>query len=72
MSVLSRDLKDGLNIAVTEANLTGLAVDRPQARVSANHAVLTLAKDGIMPTDRRVILRFERVGRVCASLRDGA
>jgi hypothetical protein len=68
---LTEEHRDGLNVALNEADLLGFDVDPERRIASATFRVLTLPEVGPVPDDRRVQFLFRPVGRVAASLRDG-
>jgi hypothetical protein len=69
---LSDEQRSGLGVALNEADFLGLEVD-PQRRIAAaTFRILTLPTEGSTPSDRRVQILFRPVGRVVASLRNGA
>lgn len=68
---LDADQKEGLNIALNEATLLGVEVNREKRSAGATFSVLTLPPEGPPPDDRRVLLLFQPVGRLAASLRLG-
>ena len=68
---LADDQKRGLGAALEEAVLLGVEVDADLRCAAATFSVLTLPEHGPAPEDPRVQFRFERVGRVAASLRSG-
>jgi hypothetical protein len=69
--VLSRDLVDGLNVALNESQLLDVDVDRSRRTADVSFRVLTLTPDGAEPPDRVVRFRLQDVWRVVASLRRG-
>jgi hypothetical protein len=62
------DDTNGLNVALNEATLLGLEVDRSRRLAGATFAVLSLPESGEVPSDRRVQMLFVNVGRVAARL----
>ena len=67
---LTKEQRDGLGVALNEASLLGVEVD-PERRVAgATFEVFSLPKEGSAPSDGRVLLVFQPVGRVAASLRN--
>jgi len=69
---LSAEQRDGLGVALNEADLLGLEVDEQRRVAAATFRTLQLSVDGSEPEDRRVQFLFRPVGRVVASLRNGA
>ena len=68
---LTDEQKHALGAALEEATLLGVEVDADMRSAAATFSVLTLPEHGPAPADPRVQFRFERVGRVAASLRLG-
>jgi hypothetical protein len=72
MMELDEDQRSSLGVALNEADLLGFEVD-PKTRVAAaTFRILTLPEEGRPPEDPRVQFLFRPVGRVAASLRNGA
>lgn len=61
-----------LGVAINEASLLGVEVDAEQRAAGVTLSVLTLPPSGPAPADPRVQFVFQPVGRVIASLRNGA
>ena len=68
---LSSEDRAALGVALEEATLLGVEVDRGTRRAAITFAVLSLPMHGPQPEDRRVQFVFESIGRVAASLRLG-
>ncbi len=68
---LSSEDRAALGVALNEAALLGVEVDRGTRHAAATLAVLSLPMEGPEPEDRRVQLVLESVGRFAASLRLG-
>lgn len=64
--------RNGFGVALNEADLLGFEVVPERRAAAATFRVLTLPEDGPPPDDRRVQIVFHPVGRVAASLRNGA
>jgi hypothetical protein len=69
--MLSRDLVDGINLALNESELLDVDVDRSTRTGHISFRVLTLGPDGVEPTDRVARFTLHDVPRVVASLRHG-
>lgn len=67
----SKEVTEGLGIALKEATVLGVEVDVPAREVGVTLQVLTFPEDGPPPSDSRVLLALHPVGRVAASLRHG-
>ena len=63
--------RNGLGIALNEADLIGFEVDAERRVAAATFRALSLPESGPGPEDRRVQFVFHPVGRVAASLRNG-
>ena len=60
----------GLNVAFNEATLGGIELDQSERRLGITLAVLSLPDDvGPMPTDPRLAVTLEDVGRIAVSWR---
>lgn len=70
--ILTREQRDGLDVALDEADLLGVEVDAQRRIAAITFRVLTLPEQGPAPQDRRVQVLLAPVGRVAASLRAGA
>ncbi len=68
---LSSDDRTALNLALEEAILIDVDVDREGRWAAVTLEVLTLPIEGPGPEDPRVVLLLEPVGRIAASLRIG-
>jgi hypothetical protein len=68
---LTDEQRNGLNVALNEADLLGFEVDPGRRLAAATFRVLTLPESGPVPDDRRLQFLFGPVGRVVASLRNG-
>ncbi len=65
------DTKMGIGVALNEAKLLGVEVDRERRIAAITFSVLALPADGAPPrNDSRVSMVLEQVGRVVASLRN--
>jgi hypothetical protein len=67
----SKEVIDGLGIAINEATLLGVEVDEAARKVEVTLKVLTLPDVGPAPDDSRILLALSPVGRIVASLRHG-
>lgn len=68
---ISGELCQRLGVALNEADLLGLAVDKDGREATITVRVLTLPEHGPEPLDRVRLLRCSPVCRVAASLRHG-
>lgn len=62
---------DGLNHALNEATVLGLDLDLEKRYVYVTISPIALLVDGSVPKDNRLLLAFENVGRIAASLTPG-
>ena len=67
----STDQIKGLNIALNEAEILGIELDKANCRIGMTLLPPSLDKDGNVPNERRVVLLFQPVGRFVASYRMG-
>ena len=64
----TQDIKDGLNLALNEANIIGLDFDEKQKVVYVTFYPIAIQQDGTPPSDNRFLFAFKNVGRLASSL----
>jgi hypothetical protein len=69
---ITDEQRNAFGVAFNEATLHGLELDEGRRIVAVTLEVLTLPEDGPAPSDSRVQVVLQPVGRIAASLREGA
>jgi hypothetical protein len=69
---ITHDQRNAFGVAFNEATLHGLELDEGRRIVAVTLEVLTLPEDGPAPSDSRVQVVLQPVGRIAASLREGS
>src|SRR5262245_57737875 len=69
---MTDDQRDAFGVAFNEATLHGLDLDEGRRVVAVTLEVLTLPEDGPAPSDSRVQVLLQPVGRMAASLREAS
>lgn len=68
MTDITQDIKDGLNLALNEANIVGLDFDKELKTVYLTLYPIAIQQDGTIPDDNRFLFAFRNVGRLASSL----
>lgn len=68
---LTEELRDGLDVALNEADFCDIRINERTGEVQLLFVVLTVPEEGPEPDDRRVVLTCRSTSRIVASLRNG-
>jgi hypothetical protein len=69
--LFTTEIKQGINIALNEAQILGIEFDKDKEIVAVTFAPIAIDQDGKVPTDNRVQFVFNPVGRFVASYKTG-